>query len=94
MKKIKIISKTKIGADALKQHIKETNNLSLQKKAMMKVLGIKNKVLSKNPYSVVVEFNNPILNERMKIKDTSSEIINFMKSLKAKDKIDYYIEVK
>lgn len=91
--KIKIKAITEKGEKTLKKHIEESKSVSVQKKAMMKMIGIRQTVGEFDPYTVQIEFKNRLLAERLRVEDLTKEITDYMRENETEKDIDYKVEV-
>lgn len=93
MKEIKIIAKSKTGEEALDTHIKESLKTRLDKKLIMKQLGIVQSVICKDPLTLLVEFRNKRLQKIVQPNHIALEIKEALQKNGAYETKDYEIEV-
>ena len=92
MRTVKITSLTEKGKDAIKGHYEESKKLGMKHKLALKSMGIRQILVSENPYTLVVEITNSRL-QRLLNPDTF--ILEIEKALgeNGATSNDYLIEV-
>lgn len=90
--KINIISKSEKGRIALIEHHKDSLKMPPPKRAMMKIIGIKQELVSTEPYNIQISFGKNISN-LMNPEHIILEVDKFMKTQKVKRKIDYEVVI-
>ncbi len=93
MNKIKITAKTERGKEALEQHINDSRKMGFRKKAMMKVIGISQKITVTNPLTLEVCFTNKRISQVIHPEHFTAEIYKFMESFGVEKDKDYCVEV-
>lgn len=90
---IKVIEKTDVGRAALIEQHKESIKMGFQKKAMMKMLGIKQEVTSQEPYTFEVAIKNDKLSSLVNPAHIIREIEDFMITQAAERDRDYTVVI-
>lgn len=93
MTSIYITALTAIGESAIKQHYKESTQVSFKNRLIFKTAGYKQKIVSVKPYTLLLTMNNMHSGNPVFVGLLRDEIEKAMK-LNGCEKEDYEIEVK
>lgn len=90
---IRVIELNEAGKEALIQHHKDSLKMGFQKKAMMKTLGIKQRVANEKPYTIELEITNKRLSSLINPEHIINEVKKFMTSQNTELGKDYKVMI-
>jgi len=93
MKEIKIITTTKAGEKALKQHYEESLKLKGVHKIKWRAMGYKQEVISIKPYTMLISITNKYFQTVLNPIDFKKQIKKALKENGATNNKDYDIKV-